>query len=205
MRYLRSTFTAALLAAPIASTSAQVSAEETSTLWSFSIGADPLNFDLRTRDPGVNARVVSTLTRFWQAPNPALKGHVSLMLGADAPRGFAGLDYGYSVDISRRYAGLTAGGSYELFRSSRFSPYFIAGAGFYRDELRSDAKCQAASCPSSLIFAPRYDKTSIGINGGIGLNVRLGGRLLFVEQRLHAFDVNRLDRGVHPLSIGFRF
>ena len=205
MRFIRSAVAAALLAAPINSVAAQVNAEDSRTPWSFSLGADPLNFDLRTRDPGVNARVVSTLTRSWQAANPALKLHMSVMLGADAPRGFAGLDEGYSVDISRRYAGVTTGASYELFRKSRFSPYFIAGAGIYRDVLRSDVRCEAASCPSALILAPRYDKTSLGLNGGLGVNVRLGSRRIFVEQRLHAFDINRLDRGIHPLSIGFRF
>ncbi|MFL5543747.1 MAG: hypothetical protein ACJ792_03525, partial [Gemmatimonadaceae bacterium] len=55
------------LGIPFATTAAQSEPVELPK-WSLSLGADPTEFDLRTRDPGVQARVVGTLTRTWQSP-----------------------------------------------------------------------------------------------------------------------------------------
>jgi hypothetical protein len=46
---------------------------------------------------------------------------------------------------------------------------------------------------------------SLGVNGGLGIKVRLWSREFFIEETLHSFDVRRLDKGVYPLNIGVRF
>ena len=46
---------------------------------------------------------------------------------------------------------------------------------------------------------------SVGLNGGLGIKVRLGKRELFIEQMLHSFDIGELNRGIYPLNIGIRF
>jgi hypothetical protein len=181
-------------------------AETKAPLWSLSIGADPTHFDLRTRDPGVDARLIATLTRSWVLRNPAARFHVSLMTGFDAPHGFRDRE-GVQVDITRRYAGLTGGASYEFFRKSRIRPYVSAGTGVYHDLMRADSKCDAGPCgevtPLGLIH--RRDNTSFGINAAIGLRMRLGGRELFIEQAQHVFDARHSAQGITPFSFGIRF
>ena len=127
------------------------------------------------------------------------------MLGADAPRGFAESGINPGVDVSRRYAGLTGGLSYEMFRVSRFSPYLTGGAGLYRDELRSSVHCDNFACTPTQQSARRIGRTSLGINAGLGMNISLGKRVFFIEQQLHAFDLRRFEQGVNPFSFGIRF
>lgn len=174
--------------------------------WSLSLGVDPTHLDLRTSDPGVDARFAATGARLWQLRNPALSTHVALMLGADAPRGLPETENSPELDVSRYFAALTAGGSYEMSLRSRVRPFISAGAGGYFNDFGWKIACTGATCnPKLARFRQRFRETTFGVNGGLGLNMSFGKKVLFVEQRFHAFDVTRLDNGVHPLSVGVRF
>jgi hypothetical protein len=123
------------------STSSTQSAAPDPARWSFSLGVDPTNLDLHTPEPGVQARMVANLTRSWQSGSSKWTRHISLMVGADAPRevqpfGALGPLCDCPMRFSRRYAGITAGASYDLFRVSRFTPYIMGGTGFYVDGYR---------------------------------------------------------------------
>ena len=170
--------------------------------WSLSLGVDPTDFDLRTRDPGVNARVVGTLTRSWQAPGSRFSRQLSLMVGADAPRGGLENCYGCWSRVSKQYLGLTGGGSADLFRLGRFTPYLHGGVGLYYTRLNGNPYNGAV-----LFYDPQFNRNylSLGVNGGLGIKARLGSHEFFIDQTLHAFDAHTIDRGVYPLSIGIRF
>jgi opacity protein-like surface antigen len=185
-------------AIPLATSFAQSEPAEPLT-WSLSLGVDPTNFDLRTRDPGVQARVVGNLTRIWQSPDSRFSRKISLMLGGDSPRSQQNC-CGCWERVGKRYAGLTAATSVDLFRASRFTPYLQSGLGIYYTRLTSDVN--GVLSPSSI-----YDRNrlSFGVNGGLGFKTRLGSHEFFVEQMVHAFDVRALDKGVYPLNFGFRF
>lgn len=174
--------------------------------WSFSIGVEPQRLDLFGQEPGVDARLVANLTRSWQAANSRFARHVSLLVGSDFP-------YGRVPDpndgcgpcnytITGRYAGLTVGASYDVFRVSRFTPYLTTGTGVYFTKMsRNLNEIEARSVDS------RYFRTgfSLGANAGLGLKARFGSREFFVEQMFHAIDLARLSKGVYPLNFGVRF
>lgn len=203
------------IALPLASVSAQSTAPEPEK-WSFSLGVDPTHLDLHTPDPGVDARMVANLTRSWQSANSRFARHISLMVGTDAPReAQPGLisPFGPQCDcpmrFSRRYAGLTAGASYDLFRVSRFTPYITGGTGIYYNGYRR-SPVRGSLTPSELAFYQNggfaQDNFSLGANAGLGLKVRIGSHALFIEQMIHDFDVrNHWIGGVYPLNIGLRF
>jgi hypothetical protein len=178
--------------------------------WSFSLGVDPTHFDLRTRDPGVDARMVANLTRSWQSPGSRFARNISLMMGTDAPRRInLGSDPQCDCwqSISRRYTGLTAGASYDLFTASRFTPYLKAGTGIYYTTFGT-APRNGVVTTSQLAFYPigfYQNGFSVGGNAGLGIKARFGKRELFIEQMLHAFDIGRLTEGVYPFNIGIRF
>jgi hypothetical protein len=178
--------------------------------WSLSLGVDPTHLDLHTRDPGVDARMVANLTRSWQSPGSRFARNISLMMGADAPR-----ERSLSSDpqcncgqsISRRYAGLTAGASYDLFTASRFTPYLKGGTGIYYTTLGTEPTSGIVT-PSQLALYPKgfyQNGFSVGANAGLGIKARFGSRELFIEQMLHAFDIGGLSHGVYPFNIGIRF
>lgn len=209
------------IALPIASISAQGTAPEGGR-WSFSLGVDPTNFDLHPpkfnpRESGAQARMVANLTRSWQSANSKWTRHISLMVGADAPRNvqpFGPSDgtFGPVCDcpmrISRRYAGLTAGASYDVFRVSRFTPYITGGTGFYVNGYRRSPVNDVltpAEVPLYLNGADSHDAFSLGVNGGVGLKVLIGSRELFLEQKVHQFDISQPGIGVNPFNIGIRF
>ena len=206
-----STFAIAL---PLASVSAQSTAPEPAK-WSFSLGVDPTHFDLHTPEPGVNARMVANLTRSWQSGNSRFARHNSLMVSADAPREsqpFMISQFGPQCDcpmsVSRRYTGLTAGASYDLFRVSRFTPYITGGTGIYYNGYRR-SPVRGFLTPSELAFYQNggfsQDNFSLGVNAGLGFKVRIGSHELFIEQMLHKFDVRQPGIGIYPLNIGLRF
>ena len=189
---------------PLGSISAQSITPEQSN-WSLSVGVDPTHLDLHTRDPGVDARMVVNLTRSWQSANSPLTRHISLLVGRDAPRQFQ-LDQNCDCwwRVSNSYYGLTAGASYDLLRASRFTPYLKAGTGVYYTK-QSTQPANNQVLVSQLPFLNYRSGFSLGVNGGLGVKVRLGSHEFFVEQMLHAFNVRRLDKGVYPLSFGLRF
>jgi hypothetical protein len=195
---------------PLASGSAQGTAPEPPQ-WSFSLGVDPTHFDLGNSDSGVEARMVANLTRSWQSTNSRLGRHISMMLGTDAPR-----ETKLSPDpqcycstrYTMRYAGLTAGASYNLFSAWRFTPYVTGGTGIYYTSSRREPTDDVLTTAEFLGYYQNgfvQKGFSVGLNGGLGLKVRLGKRELFIEQMLHSFDIGELNRGVYPLNIGIRF
>jgi hypothetical protein len=197
------------IALPLASVSAQSIAPQPAN-WSFSLGVDPTNLDLHTPNPGVDARMVANLTRSWQSLNSRFARHISLMAGTDAPREItpsSDPQCNCSMRISRRYGGLTAGASYDLFRVSRFTPYISGGTGVYYVSY-GRAPADGMLTPAELMFYPNgfsQRDFSLGVNGGLGVKARIGSHELFIEQVLHAFDVSHLGRGVYPFTIGLRF
>jgi hypothetical protein len=111
------------------------------------------------------------------------------------------------MKITRRYSALTAGVSYDLLRVSRFAPYLKAGTGIYYGSFaRGPSK---GFLPPTLLayYGDGFSEShfSLGVNGGLGLKVRLGSHEIFIEQMLHTFDVRRTGTGVYPLNIGIRF
>jgi hypothetical protein len=194
---------------PLASGSAQDTAPE-APKWSFSLGVDPTHFDLRNPDPGVEARMVANLTRSWQSANSRFARHISMMLGTDAPR-----EWNTSSDpqcfcstrSTMRYAGLTAGASYDLFRAWRFTPYVIGGTGVYYTSSRIEPTDGVLTTAELGYYQNGFVQKgfSVGLNAGLGIKVRLGKRQLFIEQMLHSFDIGELNRGVYPFNIGIRF
>lgn len=173
--------------------------------WSVSLGVEPMSLDLRTRDPGVSARMVANLTRSWQSAKSPLAHHVSLMVGAAAPvitHPDREICVGCWDRVQKTYGSLTAGTSLDLFRLSRFTPYATTGMGVYYTNL-------SAHLPngSQYVSDQNYFRSglSFGVNGGLGIKARFGSREFFIEQMLHAFDVRHYDKGVYPLNIGIRF
>jgi hypothetical protein len=196
-------------ALPFTSVSAQEAAPVEPGKWSLSLGIDPTNLNLHTRDPGVEARMVANLTRSWQSSNSRLARHISLMVGTDAPRKMNPSSDPQCcwMNITRSYAGLTAGASYDLVRASRFTPYVKAGSGIYHSTLYRGPSDGALTPAELAYYRNDFGQSgfSLGVNGGLGLKARLGSHELFIEQMLHAFNVRQLDKGVYPLNIGIRF
>ncbi len=188
---------------PFASMSAQSTPEPSK--WSLSLGVDPTHLNLQTRAPGVDARMVANLTRSWQSANSPLTRHISLMVGRDASRQFLldpTCDCWWRVFSS--YNALTVGASYDLHRGSRFTPYLKAATGVYYTKEGTEPADNWIL--TSQLPALKYQSGfSLGLNGGLGVKVRIGSHELFVEEMLHAFDVRRLYNGVYPLNFGIRF
>ncbi len=193
---------------PLASGIAQSAPVPEPPKWSLSLGVDPTHLNLQTRDPGVDARMVVNLTRSWQAANSRWARQVSLMVGTDAPRKFSTDPYRQCdlcwFNVNRRYAGLTAGLSYDLPRVSRFTPYLKGGTGVYHETYETVPSLSALT-PATLPYLWYQSGFSLGANAGLGLKARFGSHEFFMEQVLHAFDVRHFNRGVYPFNIGFRF
>jgi len=184
MKY--STVSKALLLAlgiPLASASAQLDSASLPE-WSLSLGVDPTSFDLRTRDPGVELRMVGNLGRIWQKPGSRFSRNISLMAGGESR-------------FNKRYVGLTAGVAADLFHVGRFTPYVQSGLGVYYTRFSGTASFYPVTI--------KRDAFSPGVNGGLGIRAKLGGHEFFVEQMLHAFYARDIDTGVYPLNFGFRF
>jgi hypothetical protein len=128
------------------------------------------------------------------------------MLGADLPLkndpSYSDACYGCPQRVSSKYAGLTAGATFDLLRKSRFTPYLKAGAGVYYQHI--GLEMDPRSVPGADL---RYYRSgfSLGGNAGLGLRARIGSREIFIEQMLHAYDLRVIDKGVYPLNIGIRF
>ena len=201
---------------PTAASLAQTaSRKEEPSKWSLSLGVEPTSLDLRTRDPGVDARFVANLTRIWQAPGSRFSRHVSLMAGADAPHGVKSITVpvgmesigylfcqGCSSSFGRHFAGLTAGGGVDLFHMSRFTPYVQGGGGLYYERYWSSLTDPAH--PGNRTF--KRNESSFGLNAGLGIKAKLGSHEFFVEQMLHTFEALPVGgRGIYPLNFGIRF
>lgn len=195
-----------LAALPVASASAQNDSVQPRD-WSFSLGLDPRRLDVSSGENwGVDMKLVANLTRSWQASNSRFGRHVSFMVGSDFPYGtITGPNPGCqpcNYTITSRFAGLTAGASYDLFRVSRFTPYLTAGTGLYFTKMSRNLNDLEARYVDTRYFRTGF---SMGANGGLGLKARFGSREVFVEQMLHATDLARMSKGVWPLNFGIRF
>jgi opacity protein-like surface antigen len=218
------TVSALVIAAPLASVSAQSPTAEpsgqstagASGKWSFSVGADPTRLNPSTTEFGSEARMVANLTRSWQSAHSRWTRRISLMVGGDTPLevqpgifGFFGPQCDCPERISRRYAGLTAGASYDLFHVSRFTPYLAGGTGIYYSQVKR-SPARGFLTPEELPFYQNSfsgSNFSLGANAGLGLKMRFGSHDLFIEQIFHEFDIRNHAAGgaVFPLNIGFRF
>ena len=203
MQYSRKASAIALaLFLPLASGLAQTAPKEEPSKWALSVGAEPTS---------LNTRIVGNLTRIWQAPDSRFSHHISLMLGADVPRtestqGWYGSEgcSPCSTRITNSYAGLTAGGSADLFHLWRFTPYLQGGAGVYYSKF-SREPVSGVVLTSNLSSYYTKSEFSVGLNAGLGIKARLGSHEFFVEQIVHTFDFYPVGRGVRPLNFGIRF
>jgi hypothetical protein len=208
------------IALPLASmiaqtTSSTPSRESDQSRWSFSLGADPTRFDLTKPESGSQARMVANLTRSWQSAGSRWARHVSLMLGGDAPvvvqpwiLGLTSAGCDCPMRISQRYAGFTAGASYDVFRVSRFTPYVTGGTGLYYNGYGRTPVREILTPEEIPLYTnggSAQSKFSVGVNAGLGLKIRLGSHDLFIEQMFHKFDINQPGIGVYPLNVGIRF
>jgi hypothetical protein len=208
------------IALPLASVSGQTTPPSTpstapeAAMWSFSLGVDPTSLNSHTPESGVDPRMVANLTRSWQSAHSRWGRHISLMVGTDAPRevqrifALGGPCTDCAMDVTSRYAGLTADATYDLFRVSRFTPYLAGGTGIYYTTL-SRSPADGILTPSELALYQNggfyQHNFSVGLNAGLGLKVRLGSHELFIEQMVHRFDIGTLGIGINPLNIGIRF
>lgn len=205
-------FTVAAVTAPLIQAAAQASNTEAPSKWSLSIGIDSRQFDLRTRDPGVDATFIGVLSRSWTTRFEKLSIKAELMGGLDAPSGYRDRDGtlcgGCDINRSRRFASAGVGATFHLLRKSRFNPYLTAGTGIYNERAaaRSPLDCHFGYCITGgrPYFIWQKNVTSIGLNGGVGVSFRLGGREFFVQQTAHAFDV-RQGLVLFPLTLGIGF
>jgi hypothetical protein len=110
--------------------------------------------------------------------------------------------------VTRRYAAVTAGASYDLLHVSRFTPYLTGGMGIYSTAFTRQPQDYVLT-PSELAIYQyggfSKNNLSLGANAGLGLKMRLGSHELFIEQMLHEFDINNHGLGVYPLNFGIRF
>jgi hypothetical protein len=199
-------------ALPLVKASGQSQTSETPSSWTLSLGADPSHLDLRTRDPGVDARFVGTLARSWATRFERLRLKAEIMAGMEAPHGFRDTDGslcgGCDVNARRRFGSVGVGANLQLLRTSRFKAYLTGGAGFYHNHsfARSPLDCTDSYCITG--GKPYYfwqsNRTSVGLNGGVGMSFRLGGREFFLQQSAHRFDL-RAGEAVFPLTFGIGF
>jgi len=100
--------------------------------------------------------MVANLTRSGQSLGSRFGRHISLMAGTDAPREITPSfdpQCNCSMRISRRYAALTAGASYDLFRVSRLTPYLSGGTGVYYTRYGREP-ADGMLAPGELVFYP---------------------------------------------------
>ena len=202
----------AAFTATLSAVSAHAQTQEPPSNWSLSIGADPTHLDLRTRDPGVDARFIGALTRSWATRFDRLRLKAELMAGMEAPRGFRDTDGslcgGCEINSRRRFASAGVGANLQLLRISRFKTYLTGGTGFYHNNAfsRSPLDCTNSYCVTGgkPFYFWQLNRTSIGLNGGVGVSFRVGGREFFVQQSAHVFDF-RGSKAMFPLSFGIGF
>jgi hypothetical protein len=201
-------FVAAL---PPVTASGQSQTSEIPSSWTLSLGADPSHLDLRTRDPGVDARFVAAVSRSWATRFDRLRWNAELMAGLEAPRGFRDTDGslcgGCDIDARRRFGSVGLGATLQLLRTSRFKTYLTGGTGFYHNHsFARSLDCTDSYCTTG--GKPYYfwqsSRTSLGLNGGVGVSFRLRGREFFIQQSAHRFDL-RAGQAVFPLTFGIGF
>ena len=200
------------LIVPLLETSAQDQTPEVPSTWSLSLGADPSHFDLRTRDPGVDARFIGALTRSCATRFERVRLNAELMIGVDAPRGFRDTDGslcgGCDVNARRHFTALGAGATVQLLRTGRLKTFISGGMAIYDNSAsaRSPLSCTDSYCITGgkPFYIWESNRTSLGLNGGLGVSFRLLGREFTLQQSAHVFDF-RGGQTVFPLTLGIGF
>jgi len=202
------------LTLPLVETSAQAQEKRPDgpSTWALSLGTDPSHLDLRTRDPGVDARFIGALGRSWATRFERVRLEAELMAGVEAPRGFRDIDgslcAGCDVNVRRRFTALGAGARVQLLRTPRFRTYVTGGLGIYHNvaSAKSPLSCTDSYCVTGgkPFYVWQSNRTSLGLNSGLGVSFRLMGREFFLQQSVHVFDL-RGGQTVFPLTLGIGF
>lgn len=183
--------------------------------WFGAVGFDPFDFDLRTRDPGVQGQGFGVLGRSWNREESKLGFRAQLMLGADLPRGIAvrreacgGCEVGYR----RSFGALAALATYSWRHSNAaIQPYVVGGPSVHYAKTDFVVKGVLTYEAASEVPLPTPATLwSAGVSAGAGLNLRFGQRSFFIEQSilLPAIIGRSSTSGEQvssPLSIGVRF
>lgn len=108
------------------------------------------------------------------------------------------------TEANYQVLGATANAVFALPTPGMVQPYLLAGVGVYNAKLSGD----------DVLAAEEVSETKLGINGGVGVNLSLGGLSLFGEARMHnvfmgevtqddvAFEVD--DIRMIPVTVGLR-
>lgn len=199
-------------ALPLMKASGQSQASDPASNWTLSLGADPSHFDLRTRDPGVDARFIGALSRSWATRFERVRLKAELIVGVEAPRGFRDSDGslcgGCDVNVRRHFTALGAGATVQLLRTSRLKTFISGGIAIYDNSAsaRSPLSCTDSYCITGgkPFYIWESNRTSLGLNSGVGVSFRLLGREFTLQQSAHVFDL-RGGQSVFPLTLGIGF
>jgi opacity protein-like surface antigen len=109
------------------------------------------------------------------------------------------------VDANYQVIGGTANAVFALPSPALVQPYLIAGVGMYNAKLTGD----------DVSSTEEVSETKFGINGGVGVNLALGGLQLFGEARIHNIFMSEVeidevtleasDIRMVPITVGLRF
>lgn len=183
--------------------------------WIGSLGIDPFNVDLRTRDPGVRGQLFATLGHQWARRGSGFGLRAQMTIGADLPTGLRvgeGRCGNCEVGYSRTFGALAGLAGYEWRRSAAIRPYVFGGPSLHVARTGFTLKGGAIrqSDVADVPLPSPATRWSAGITSGIGVALGLGRSTLFLEQWLQLrqvlsnMSVGR-DRVVRPLSVGIRF
>lgn len=160
--------------------------------WFAALGTDPFDFDLRTRDPGVQGQLFGTLGRDWSRRASGLGFRTQLTVGADLPRGL-GLRQdtcpGCEVRYTRSFGAVAGFATHHWRRDRVIQPYVVGGPSLHvartgftvRGVLTQTA---AAEVP----LPPPATRWSLGVSSGMGVAFQMGSSTLFIEQSIQLPD-----------------
>jgi opacity protein-like surface antigen len=88
-----------------------------------------------------------------------------------------------------------------LIPGAMFTPYLIAGAGYYN----GDYHIFANSSSGTVVSGGNIHANNFGLNGGGGVKLGLGSIALFAEARYHYIFTNPDHFMMIPITAGIRF
>jgi len=111
---------------------------------------------------------------------------------------------GESYSLSGRFGvlGLTGNVVLNIPTASAIRPYLIGGAGAYRTTTKWSMECSL--CSQATPSVSKTD-TDFGLNGGAGVEFRLGTLRPYVEGRFHSIFTSGDNVNFIPVQIGLRF
>ena len=98
--------------------------------------------------------------------------------------------------------GVTADVVLNIPTASAIRPYLIGGAGAYRTTNKWSAECSV--CSQGTPSVSKTD-TDFGLNGGAGVEFRLGTLRPYVEGRFHSIFTPGDNLNFIPVQVGLRF